>query len=159
MSKPQETKLKLKNRPRCTAVRGCLGRAFILSFRLGRGRTVRICSMHYGRFRRTGGLDSAVRYGAMASPRASRDKRVREEFQSRFSSLSGASMRAEPWGPGSTKVTDKDGSVEQLSTNRLWAFQRRGWISIGPWNARGSRSVRLTKAGDALIREGSSEDG
>ena len=120
---------------------------------------MRICSKHLARWRRTGKLGPSVYGLGKVAPRAGRDRAARDEFRTTFSYMGDCPMRAMPDSAGLTNLCNERGCSVSFSTNRLWAFQRRGWISIGPWNARGSRSVRLTKAGDALIREGPSEDG
>ena len=157
MTTPQATKLKLKTRPRCTAVEGCPDRAFILSFRV-RGATVRICKRHYSRFQRTAELGPAGVYHAGVAARPKRDKLMRLEFQAGFSGID-FPARIEPWGLGRVALRDMNGSrlAAQLPTNRLHGFKRRGWIVLGPWAADGTRSVRLTKAGDKLLSDGPSQ--
>lgn len=152
----QATRLIVQSRPKCTAKRGCQGRAFILHYILPDNRAVRICSKCLARVKRTGSVKgNGTVYGGSVS-RGSRSQAMLEGFRRLARGL------LEPWrssslSAGSTAVwSGAKGQMlpsRQIATNLLWGFARRGWVSIGRWNAAGVRSVKLTKAGREALRE------
>lgn len=135
--------VQIQANPRCTAVRGCPNHAFVLSFRLPSGKFCRICQMHRLRLKRTGKLGPARARFRAADPRD--DARAKDALR-KLVKARGREWSVLGVGPQMCRIRALDDG-ESLGTtcapSTLHAMRRRGWITLSPYKADGSRVVEV----------------
>lgn len=146
------TVLKMRSRPKCNAVRGCKDKALILTFDLPQGAR-RICARHLARYRRTGDLGPAgSTYGK--GTRTDRLAPLRKLFAQAVTKI-GFDWAVLPGDRQGVvrlvrRINSKD--LMKIATPQLWAFKRRGWISLTDFSDAHTRLASvLRKGADELV--------